>query len=178
MKVNKTYFIHDNRARPFKVIINNNEVSIYKKINENLDDYNKLIKTYKVTKIFIGKDSKNKKLNGNSILLQINDNKMVCITDLIFEFELAKDDKIIKYFSIVGNNDVPYPVLLGEKYFYSMIEKEYCLKNEFPLNYKIKDFEDGHTYFYGTFDNKKGWVSPIKIIKKLPKLRIIYKRIL
>jgi hypothetical protein len=180
----KKYLTHDNGGRPFQVIIDKNEVYIYKLSNEILDDdelnketYDKLIKNFTAIKVYIGKDSSNPKINdGNTVLLELPNNKIIFIGNSIYEFELVPGDTIQKYFSKVGNSDVPYPVLLGKYYFYSMAEKEYCSREEFPENYKVTDYDDAHTYFYGTF-TKKGWVSPIKKIKKLPKLKIIHKKI-
>jgi hypothetical protein len=176
----KKYLTHDNGGRPFQVIIDKNKVHIYKLSDDDIDkkqNYDKLIKSYTVLKVHIGKDSSNPKVyDGNSVLLELANNKMVFIGDCIYEFELAPDDTVQKYFSQVGNSDVPYPVLLGKNYFYSMVEKKYCSRSEFPSNYKISDFEDAHSYYYGTF-TKKGWVSPIKKIKKLPKLKMIHKKL-
>ena len=174
-KIGTKYLIHDNGSRPFEVVINKLNVSIYKKTKLDSDDYDKLIKKYKVIKVFIGKDSahNNKIFNGNTILLHLGGQKYICVSNSIFEFELTPDDNIVKYFSMVGNSDVPYPVLLGEINFYSMVNKQYCSREEFPHTYKIKDFEDSHGYFFGKLDPKKGWISPIKVIKKLPKLKII-----
>jgi hypothetical protein len=44
-------------------------------------------------------------------------NKYVCITHIIFEFTLEAGDEFVKYFSYIGNSDVPYPVLLGKNNF-------------------------------------------------------------
>lgn len=182
----KKYLTHDNGGRPFQVIIDKNNVSVYrldnKEIEENNDkinkeSYKKLVKNFTVEKVYIGKDSKyGKEFDGNSILLELPGNKLIFIGECIYEFELVPGDSIQKYFSQVGNSDVPYPVLLGKNNFYSMIEKQYCCRTEFPTDYKVSDYEGAHGYFYGTF-TKKGWVSPIKKIKKLPKLKIIQKKL-
>ena len=164
----KKYYVHDNWGRPFEVIINKNIVHVYKITNHELNIYDKLIKTFNnVKKVHIGKFDKDKYFNGNTILLELYNNKFICIMSDIFEFELKTDDEFIKYFSEVGNSDVAYPVLLGKKYFYSMIEKIYTKIDSFPSNYKIKDFEKAHNFYYRTFTEKK----------KLPKLKIIHKKI-
>lgn len=180
----KIYFTHDNHERPFQVIVDKNKVYVYKlsyeennKNDEIIKSYDKLIRIFTSIKIHIGKYSYNqKKYKGISFLLEMPNNKLIFIGNSIFEFELVPGDTIIKFFSKIGNSDFPYPVLLGKNNFYSMIEKQYCSRNEFPHNYKISDYEDAHTYFYGSF-TKKGWISPIKEIKKIPKLKMIHKRL-
>lgn len=172
----KKYYTHDNGSRPYMVVINGKNVDVYNNLN-NESEKMKLLNSFKANKIHIGKDSKlkGKKWDGNSILLELPGGNMVFIGDTIYKFKMAKGDTIIKYFSKVGNNDVPYPVLLGDKYFYSMVDKTYGSKKYFPDSYKINDFEDGHTHYYGELTNK-GWVSPVKDIKKLNGLKIIVKR--
>ena len=165
----KKYLIHDNGGRPFQVVINNNIISVYKKFDNNT--YDELLLNEKVIKVHIGKDSNNKNWNGNTILLQLSENKFICISNNIFKFELEKDDIFVKYFSMIGNSDVPYPVLLSENNFYSMVDKTYCPKTLFLADYKINDFEDSHSYYYTNIYKQK--IS--KNIYKLPKLQFIYK---
>ncbi len=186
-KKGKKYYIHDNGGRPFEVIVNKNIVSIYKRVKYNSrkhgdwKNYDKLpydlfITKLKAKKVIIGKDKKLGSFgDGNSILLEMGKNKYVCITDNIFEFSLEDDDGFVKYFSEIGNSDVPYPVLLGKNYFYSMIDKTRGSRSYFPENYSIEDYANGHDFYYGTF-GKKGWVSEVKDIKKLKKYKEIEKR--
>ena len=178
-KKGKKYYIHNNGDRPFEVIVNKNDVSIYKR--EKYDsskhgtyqDYEKIpyeifITKIKAKSVIIGKDkSMGSSGIGNSILLEMGKNKYVCITDNIFEFTLENNDEFVKYFSLVGNSDVPYPVLLGKNYFYSMIDKTRGSRSYFPENYKTEDYESGHDFYYGKFEKKKGWVTEVKDIKKL-----------
>lgn len=174
----KKYYVHDNGGRPFEVVVDKNNVYIYRETNEELEIYDKHVKTFNnVIKVHIGNYNKDKFFNGNTILLELDNNKFICIMCDIFEFELKNDDEFVKYFSEVGNSDVPYPVLVGKKYFYSMIEKTYTKLSNFPSNYKIKDFEKAHVFYYGNFIKGKGWNSIIKDKKKLPKLKIIHKKI-
>ena len=186
----KKYLVHDNGGKPFQVVINKNKVSIFKQSNQESDVYDKLVKNYTVKKVHIGKDKDHKQpkfSNGNTILLEFPNNKFIFVGESIFEFELAKDDEFQKYFSELGNSDVPYPVLLGKNNFYSMAEKEYCSRDEFPSTYKVTDFKNAHDYYYwGSKDEQKANEkknifkkpsSHIKNIKKLPKMKIIHKRL-
>jgi len=140
----KTYYVHDNGGRSFKVIIHGKNVSVYKlpswkyEEDECPEDYTDFIKTFpEVTKIFIGKSPKNKmttfsagygkEFDGNSILLHIKDNKYVFIGESIFSFQSFAE--IQTYVSHVGNNDVPYPYAVDkDKYSYLMIE-DVVIKN-------------------------------------------------
>ena len=55
--------------------------------------------------------------DGNTLLLEFEDNEYVYISGLeIFKFKT--DDKIIDYISLMGNNMIPYAIMIGEKYTY------------------------------------------------------------
>lgn len=175
-----SYLIHDNGGRPFKVIINSVKVSIYKLDKE--DKYTILVKEYKIIKKFIGKSNgankisdhskaSAKQFNGNSILLQILDNKYVYIGSDIYEFTI--NDEIKKYVSPVGHSDVPYPVAVGTENVYFMLDKQFV-----PIEYFSKkiDWNDAYILFYGhdniiknkpicKFENKKKKMKINKTIK-------------
>lgn len=142
------YLIHDNGSRPFKVIIINDKVNIYKEKSENEYD-DKVFKTYKPKKIFIGKSLKNKmtlfsggygkKFDGNSILLQLTKNSYTYIGSQIYSFKT--DAEIMDFQSPVGNNDVPYPYCIDSNgYYYLMLEK---IKIKVP-----KSYDDCYAYYY------------------------------
>ena len=200
-KKGKIYFIHDNGGRPFQVVILGNKVSVYEQENwrdqyDTIQDYTKLIKTFpKVKKIFVGKDTKlGSKFDGNSILLQLSKNKYVYIGSWIYEF-VTKDDHIVAYYSHVGNSDVPYPVALGEKNVYFMLEPTtkpsrgktrgninhgVVPRSVFPANV---DWEDAYTLFYGNYGGgnvynpkERDRKSLRKYAKKFYKMKIIQKR--
>ena len=137
----KTYYTHDNGGRPFKVVVEDKKVYVYKykKYDETTNSFlysEKPIKYekknyFKCKNIFIGKSPKNKstilsggygaKFTGNSILLQITQNKYVFIGDKIFSF--TSKSEIKKFVSPVGNSDVPYPYAVdADGRYYLMIE--------------------------------------------------------
>jgi hypothetical protein len=133
----KRYFTHDNGGRPYMVIVDNKNVYIYRYSDDfphledlKANDYTFLVKEYLgVKEIFIGKavkgdDSRPSKMGssktiGNSILLEISNGRYVFIGGLIYEFE--PKDKILEYYSMIGNSDVPYPVAIGEKNVYFVV---------------------------------------------------------
>ena len=212
----KSYLIHDNGGRPFQVIISGKRVYVYrvakklsdeefdkwmdgkKSINfsKQLKYYSELITEFKnVKKIFIGKSVKNemtkfsggygKSFDGNSILLNLSKNKYVYIGESIYSFE-TKNDKILEYHSPVGNNDVPYPVAVGEKYVYFLIENCYLPKTEFedfPKKYRWDDHAYSKLYGSNEFEVEGKTLKQRRKnnlehkCKKLPKRKTIQKRL-
>jgi len=135
----KKYEIHDNGGRPYFVNIEGNSVSVFENMDtlkvvdgKFVDIHNppKLIFTKKADEIFIGKKSpkggysglKPSEAEGNSILLGI-DNKYIHIGTEIYEFSPVKGDTIVKYYSNIGNSDVPYPYAIGKTHVYNMLDK-------------------------------------------------------
>jgi len=185
----KKYQIHDNFARPFEVSVDGNTVSIVKgKYNETKDEYeyNKEVKVYTVDNIWIGKSSgpphadhskaQARLFVGNSILLQIAKKRYVYIGDSIYEFDM--EDEVEKYFSLIGNNDVPYPVLRGSKNVYFMLDRKYVPRDEFPDLYTDKEWENAYSTYYGVWDPvhhvRQGSFS--KMAKKMKHIKTIAKR--
>lgn len=197
LKNYKYYFIHDNRSRPFIVYYNKNNLNVYiygdssiiqsNKYFKLNNDYNMpylyldLIKFYKPVKIFIGKSILNdmtqllntfgKEFDGNTILLHLSKNTYVYIGDGIYEFNIPLNDEIINYYSIIGNNDVPYPVAIGKKYLYFLLEgdKTY-IDFKFFINLNEKQLSNAYSYYYGHNGDK-----PLeKYSKKIKNLKFIY----
>ena len=169
----KHYDIHDNFGRPFRVFIDSEnaskKVAIYKDVNigtlKEEPEYSKLIKELTVKEVYIGKSTGNAAgadhrpdqaniFVGNSILLHVSGNKYIHVGTSIYEFQM--DDKVEHYFSMVGRNDVPYPVLLGTENVYFMLEDDHCYlpRDMLPAGLTKAQWEDGYTYFYG-------WTNPI-----------------
>ena len=181
VKVNTTrkmegrhYDIHDNGNRPFRVIVsddgaNAKKVTIYKDVNtgtlEEIADYSKLIKELTVKEVYVGNstgraagsDHRPEQANffkGNSVLLHVSGNKYIHVGTSVYEFQM--DDKVDQYFSMVGNNDVPYPVLLGTENVYFMLEDDHCYlpRDMLPADLTKTQWENAYNYFYG-------WTNPV-----------------
>jgi hypothetical protein len=106
-----------------------------------------LIKKYK--NIFIGKNTKKysqyKQLfTGSSILVEIEDLEYIYIGAKIFKFNTK--EPIEKFYSIMGNSSVIYPLGLSKTHAYLILENVYILR----------DFGDMDPYeIY--YDFKKIW---------------------
>jgi hypothetical protein len=152
------YDVHDNGGKPFRVVIEDT-VSIYKNTNWKKDEYNKLLKTIKPKEVILGKStgksdyadhkpSQSKYFLGNSILIHLYDKKYLFIGSEIYEFEMVDDFE--HYFSMIGRNDVPYPVLLGKKNVYFMLDKTYVPRDYFPIVKTKTQWEEAYMYYYGS----------------------------
>ena len=136
----KFYDVHDNGSRPYRVYIDGSSVSIYKG-----DAYDILIKKISVKKVYLGKGKGS--AAGNSILLHVSGKKYVYIGHEIYEFQM--EDTVDSYFSLIGNSDVPYPVLLGTEYAYFMLDRCYVPRTSFSPSMTKSDWEDAYQRFYG-----------------------------
>ena len=171
----KGYFTHENGSRPYFVNKNSNTSTNIVKIYAN--KFNKKMKIYEYVelinipyqKIIVGKSSgKNtntKFFDGNTILLLQSPNRYIYIGNKIYQFEIT--DKFVKYYSIVGNADTPYPIMLGDKNIYFMLDQKFIPLENFPP--KI-DWENAYSYFYGFGPDK---IKYEKFSKKMIKIKKI-----
>jgi hypothetical protein len=181
----KNYLIHDNGGRPFKVVVYGKTVEIYKGESKkredgsiNFDqemDYNELIKKLTVKEVHIGEspcipaaDACGAFGKGNSILLHVSGNKYIHIGYKIYEFIM--EDTFEAYYSVIGNNDVPYPVVLGSKYVYFMLDNTYLPRDIFKAKMGPKDWADAHSYLFGFKSFETG--EEVKCDQKSTKDRI------
>jgi hypothetical protein len=137
----RSYEIHDNGGRPFRVDIQGKDVAVWKNMNTfrfidgkytEITHPPKQILQIKADEIFIGKKSPSphgsydglsaKEAEGNSILLRTGD-RFVYIGHDISAFAAMPGDTIKAFYSDIGNNDVPYPYAVGKDYIYIMLDK-------------------------------------------------------
>ena len=159
----KSYEIHDNGGRPFRVEIQGKEVIVF----QNMDTYKlvdgkfttiskpeKQIKQFTADQVFVGKKSpkggydglKPKEAEGNSILLQTA-SKYIYIGSEIYEWTPVKGDTIETYYSDIGNSDVPYPYAVGKTHIYIMLDKVSVEKSFFNMKEDIyQQYYAGTTY--------------------------------
>lgn len=86
------------------------------------------------------------KFDGNSILLHLDDLRYVYIGSEIYEFT-AKEE-ITKYYSPIGNNDVPYPVAISKNYIYFMSGNQCGDLADYEAIENV-DLTDAYTYYFG-----------------------------
>ena len=69
-----------------------------------------------------------------------NKNTFFLIYNSISKFTLRPGDSPVKYMSPVGNNDSPYPYLIGEKFLYFFVsDAEYAPKESFDFSKDINN---------------------------------------
>ena len=188
-KAGKAYIIHDNGARPYRVEEKGCTVEIYKGAptvgadgQKDYDNYayDTLVKRVTVKKVHVGTssciaaaDACGKFAYGNTVLLHLSGKKYMHVGREIFQFTI-KDD-FVAYYSMLGNNDVPYPVLLGSEYVYFMLDKECLPRSAFKAKMTAAEWEDAYSYFLGfkSFDTgeriecaQKGLKERTKCIKE------------
>lgn len=173
-----SWLTHDNHARPFLVEQKGDQVSVYNVHSKKPS----LVKRYEVDKVFVGKSPLNpttefsgghgKEFDGNSVLLKLKDGKRyVFVGERVYEFR--PPEPIEKFYSSLGNNDVPYPVALGKSNAYFLLEQPVVAVRKSDLG-SVKDWSDAYGAFYSlpyghqlgnavktkTIANRPGWPSP------------------
>lgn len=135
----RTYHIHDNRGRPFRVTVEegsdsapSNTVKLYRLIGGLWDNEpaeaqyeSEPLRTWNPTRVMLGlstgedmeyTDWSGPETLGNTILLELNPHHYVFIGSAVYAFDT--DDVIMRFSSPIGGNDVPYPYARGTHYSY------------------------------------------------------------
>jgi hypothetical protein len=86
----------------------------------------------------------NKRININNNTINNNDIKYVFIGHNVYEFDIEKDDIFEAFYSLVDDN-VSYPILLGKKNIYFLLDYVYIPRVHFPKNINV---EDSYHYYY------------------------------
>jgi len=127
----KTYMIHHNYSVPFIVDVSAGKATVFKATFEDNKAFEKaaVIKEIAYKQIWIGDNllgskyyAKKGLYKGNSILMEIAGGKYIYVGHKMMEFSLQPGDSIVEYYSPVGNNDVPYPSIMGKNFVYFMWE--------------------------------------------------------
>lgn len=166
----KSYNIYDNGGIPFIVKIKSPTlIDVYS--NVNTETPYKLF-TIRYNKLFIGDNllqdshsAKKGKYAGNSILVETGKNQYLYIGSEIYSF--TTKDKILKFYSPLGNSAVPYPYAVGEELTYFLLDKK-TIPNDL-LNLKM----DGYAQFYGHLVPDKTTAKTIQSSKKNFKVKKI-----
>ena len=78
---------------------------------------------------FSGSANNSSEFNGNTLLVECENNEYVYISGLeITKFKI--DDKIIDYISLMGNNMIPHAIMIGEKHTYFLYHPYKFIEND------------------------------------------------
>ena len=77
--------------------------------------------------------TRNSLLNGNTLLFQLPDYSFMFVNEhgKMFVFRLQFGDFIVKFVSLVGKNNISYPVIIGKWYFYFLKYKTRVRKHHY-----------------------------------------------
>ena len=161
------YEIHDNGSIPYWVEVNGKTITVlqnmdtYKMINGKftvIEHPNKTL-TMNVDEVFVGKTSPTgpKSPPGTTMLFRVG-SKYVYVGSEMYEF--TTNDVISKFYSDLGNSDVPYPYAIGEKYIYIMLDKVAVEKSLFDMK------EDIYKQYYEKYYDKKTKLKAIALKTK------------
>lgn len=131
----QSYFVHDNGGRPFKITIDKDSLSLYRSTEWDpewvYEDEPYFTLSLKGKKVFLPESHpktpdrfvqpSQSSARGNTILVELAPNVYLYIGGKVYIFETK--DKIEKYYSPIGNSDVPYPWAVGTENFYFLIEQ-------------------------------------------------------
>lgn len=164
----KTYYPHDNGARPFEVNIAGKIVNVHLRNKVKAGYQLKAKLTFSYEKIFIGKSpliamtkdsgASGKKFDGNTLLFELSNGKYIYIGSEIYTF--SSICKIAKFISPVGNSDVPYPYAIDkENNKYLFIEYKIL-----PDTIAVRKYKNPYDYYYE--ENKGKKLSHTILVKK------------
>ena len=132
------FIMHYNYRNKYLVVIIDTIVYVYEYKNYKFDPP---LLFFQAKNIFIGKSKdcpmtelsgatdNSSRFDGNTLLLECEDNEYVYISG----FEITKfkiDDKIIDYISLIGNNMIPHAIIIGERYTYFLYHRYDFIEND------------------------------------------------
>ena len=140
------YLTHDNGGRPFTVIIDNNDIKVYSNsFSDETEEYtteNFVLQIHNPYQVFVGKSPLNEmtkfsggygpKFTGNSILIRPSEKlNYIFISFEIFSFNTSSE--ILYFMAPIGNNDVPYPYAITNKYLLLFVPISRSGKYIYPM---------------------------------------------
>ena len=176
------YQIHDNYDTPYEVNVRGKTVEVCKgakNADGGYDNYNEQVMKIPVKAVYpgtnlqtpaemrwYGKDA----AVGNTVLLHVTGDTYIFIGGEIYQF---KGEPVQAYYSKIGPNDVPYPVLVTSQNVYFLIEHVSVPRDLFD-GYDMNEMEwaDAYQYYYG-YKGKRGMK---KAATKLRAMKVLRKR--
>ena len=132
------FLMHYNYENNYLVVIIDTTIYVYK---NKICKFEPALFILQAKNVFIGKSkvcpmtefsgaaNNSSKFDGNTLLLECEDNEYVYISGLeITKFKI--DDKIIDYISLMGNNMSPYAIMIGERYTYFLYHRYKFIEND------------------------------------------------
>ena len=101
-----------------------------------------------IVNVFVGEScacEEDSPCRGNSVLLERLDRRFVFVGERIYEFSTCSE-AILKYYSQVGRNAIPYPVAVGKHNVYMMLNNGFVPKSLFAPN---TDWMHAYDQYYG-----------------------------
>ena len=122
----KTYEIHHNGARPYRVLVDTKK----KRVTVFAADTDTTVFESTFQRIFIGDndlrirsaEAPKGKYPGNTILLHRSGSTYVWIGREIVQFTTRHGEPIRAYYSPLGGSDVPYPYAVGTDFTYFLLD--------------------------------------------------------
>ena len=178
---NKTFIQHNGRwlcmvcykqKSAFVFIINNEDDLIIEADEYEYDwIYTKLLFTFPYMKVFEASDTSDEyetEQPGNTILLQNDEHRYTYIGAEIYQFHT--DDIIEKYYCAEFSSWVPYPVAIGSKQAYFLLDHT-CVPMRYMRNIDSSEWYKAYLYYFGIEGNKSQKLS--KHAKKMKHIKCL-----
>lgn len=177
------YQIHDNYDTPFEVNVRGKTVEVCKgakNADGGYDNYDEQVMKLPVKAVYPGTNLQTPAemrwygedaAVGNTVLLHVTDDTYIYIGGEIYQFRLSKGETLQAYYSKIGPNDVPYPVLVTSHCVYFLIEHVSVPRALFE-GYDMNEMEwaDAYQYYYG-YKGKRGMKKAAIKVKGMKVLR-------
>tara|TARA_Y100000996_G_scaffold406593_1_gene383125 strand:+ start:2960 stop:3640 length:681 start_codon:yes stop_codon:yes gene_type:complete len=149
----KIYYPRDVYENKYICYIKNKNVYVYLDLPNEL----KQIGSYKIKKVFFGKDIYDKNKEINTILLELPNLEYIFIGGTVYKFKT--NEKIIKYFSnTIAGKIYPQPIGLSKDNVYFLEPGDsmyYIPKKFFPKNTTNNDYSNAYDLFIYNIDTEK-----------------------
>lgn len=156
----------------FKVTIIKGVINIYtykcpeKDFSFNINKYiQNVLKFSEFKGFWYGYDTSSNKEHGNTLLIEIGDEKSsyMYVGNEIYRF--TTKSRIIDYISPVGNSSVPYPIAYDKDNIYFMLDKVYVNRMKFKTKINLINADNIYGEFYDNFYKTKNAIKMNNLIK-------------
>lgn len=154
----RTFLIHDNGGRPFKVVVNgrDDKIRIYELDLDESQRADKVVFRREPVKVvsewegyWPGCDTSYYKQHGNTVLIRLSPQKYMWVGNRgVVTFKTPRDHPIQEFVSPLGNSDVAYPVAWTDDEVLFLIENERVPRDALRLRAALVNSEDLMAEFY------------------------------